>query len=95
MRKKDQRLVAYGVRTEGRVIAVKTCWWLKINTKPVRLHSLGGAVFPHIITYSYEADGVQFIAKRYVSYKKLCPCAGADIPVYYYPSNPKNSCVII
>jgi hypothetical protein len=24
-----------GEQTEGEVVAVKTCWWLKVNTKPV------------------------------------------------------------
>ena len=35
-------------KTIGTVISVKKQWWLKVNTKPVRMHALDGATFPHI-----------------------------------------------
>ena len=33
----------------GTVVSVKKQWWLKINTKAVRLGPLDGAIFPHVI----------------------------------------------
>ena len=30
---------------KGTVVAVKKQWWLKVNTKPFRTHSLDGATF--------------------------------------------------
>ena len=35
--------------TNGTVIAVAKQWWLKVNTKPIRMGSMDGAIFPHII----------------------------------------------
>ena len=40
-------------KTVGTVVSVKKQWWLKVNTKPVRMHALDGATFPHIIKVSY------------------------------------------
>lgn len=40
-------------KTTGTVISVKKQWWLKVNTKPVRMHALDGATLPHIITVKY------------------------------------------
>ena len=42
-------------RTEGTVLSVKKQWWLKVNTKAVRLGPLDGARFPHIVTVEYMA----------------------------------------
>ena len=42
-----------GGQTEGIVTEVKTCHWFKINTKPIRKHMWDGAVYPHIIHFTY------------------------------------------
>ena len=41
-------LLRSGKETVGTVTAVKTCYWLKVNTKAVRLGPMDGAKFPHI-----------------------------------------------
>ena len=33
--------------TIGTVLSVAKQWWLKVNTKPVRMSALDGAAFPH------------------------------------------------
>ena len=46
-----------GGQTEGTVTEVKTCYWFKVNTKPVRTHAGDGAVYPHIIHFTYNVAG--------------------------------------
>ena len=52
--------------TTGTVISVATQWWLKINTKPVRLHALDGAIFPYIIKVRYTADGKDYFKRKWI-----------------------------
>ena len=42
-----------GGQTEGTVTEVKTCYWFKVNTKPVLRNMFNGALFPHIIHFTY------------------------------------------
>ena len=51
-------------KTIGTIISVKKQWWLKVNTKPVRMHALDGATFPHIVTVKYTVDGNEIIKKN-------------------------------
>ena len=46
--------------TMGTVVSVAKQWWLKVNTKPIRLHGLDGAVFPHVIKVKYTVDGIGY-----------------------------------
>ena len=43
--------------TVGTVLSVAKQWWLKVNTKPIRMGALDGATFPHIIKVQYVVDG--------------------------------------
>lgn len=45
------------IKTTGVIISAKTCWWLKINTKAIRVHALDGSVFPQILKVRYTANG--------------------------------------
>ena len=82
-------------KTEGTVVSSKECRWLKINTKPVRSHSLDGAVFPHIITVKYTVNGKEYLKKKYVSYKLPCPKTGDRLTVLYDNSRPEKAKVIL
>ena len=42
--------------TIGTVLSVAKQWWLKVNTKPIRMGALDGATFPHIIKVQYVVD---------------------------------------
>ena len=84
-----------GAQTEGVVTDVKTCWWLKINTKPVRTHMMDGAVFPHIIHFTYKVGGEAYRGKRYVNWNKRCPVQGEKLTVYYERENPTKYAVIV
>ena len=84
-----------GEQTEGTVTDVKTCWWLKVNTKPVRRNMFDGAFFPHIIHFSYCVNGQTYTGKRYVNWNKHCPVKGEKITVYYEAHSPDKYAVII
>lgn len=78
------------IKTIAKVIKVHKCWWIKVNTKPVRLHALDGAVFPHIITVEYEVDGQKYTKKKFLNYNITCPNVGSSVELYYEISNPKR-----
>ena len=84
-----------GEKTDGMVTQVRTCWWLKINTKPVRCNMFDGAVFPHIIHFTYTVDGQTYQGKRYVNWNRRCPQKGEKLMVYYQKENPAKFAVIV
>lgn len=84
-----------GGQTEGVVTQVKTCWWLKVNTKPFRRNMFDGAVFPHIIYFTYTVNGQSYQGKRYVNWNKQCPQKGEKLTVYYEKENPAKYAVIV
>ena len=45
----------------GTVIDVSEQWWFKLNTKALRMHSLDGAIFPHIVKVRYTVNGKDYI----------------------------------
>ena len=84
-----------GEQAEGVVTEVKTCWWLKVNTKPVRRSAIDGALFPHIIHFTYSVGGQTYKGKRYVNWNKRCPVKDERITVHYERENPEKYAVII
>ena len=80
-----KKLTATGVQTTGTVTEIKTCWWLKINTKPVRAHMWDGALFPHRVNYRYTVDGKEYQGKRIISPYAACPKKGDALIVFYHP----------
>lgn len=77
-------------RTTGTVTEVKTLWWIKVNTKPIRKHALDGALFPHTIAVKYEVNGIEYTKKAYVSVKKDTPPRNAEVAVYYNEAKPSK-----
>lgn len=88
MAAEDRRIVAEDHKTAGKIALVTTCWWIKVNTKPMRLHTFDGARFPHIIYFTYAVDGKDYRGISCVGYLLKCPYAGEDITVYYDKSDP-------
>ena len=84
-----------GGETEGIVTQVKTCYWFKVNTKPVRTSIGDGAVFPHIIQFTYCVDGKTYTGKRWVNWNKRCPVKDERIKVHYEETNPEKYAVIL
>ena len=89
------RIIKTGGKTSGKVTKVSTCWWPKINTKPVRKHMWDGAVYPHIIDFAYTVNGKEYTGRRYVSWEKTCPQMNETIQVYYDREDPAKYAVSI
>ncbi len=75
----------------GTVITVKKQWWLKVNTKPIRLHALDGATFPYIIKVSYVADGREYTKRKWIRAGAPVPHVGSLVKVIYSESNPQKA----
>ena len=84
-----------GGQTQGTVTEVNTCYWFRVNTKPVRTHSGDGAVYPHIIRFSYQVEGRTYAGRRWVMWNKRCPVKGEGITVHYEEAAPQKYAVII
>lgn len=82
-------------RTVGTVLSAEPIWWVKINTKPVRVNGLDGAKSPHVIRFAYCVEGVTYHGSAYVSYTVRCPEAGENIPVYYDRDDPSKYAVTL
>ena len=83
-----QKIISQGHKVKGTVVSAKTCWWLKINTKPIRHRSMDGAAFPYIISFQYEVDGIEYRGSRYVCWTTRCPVIHETIDVYFDISKP-------
>lgn len=74
--------------TMGTVIAAKKQWWLKVNTKPIRMHALDGATFPYIIKVQYTVEGASYIARKWIGAGKPVPAVGSQVTVCYQVDKP-------
>lgn len=72
----------------GTIVSVTRLWWIKINTKPVRIHALDGATFPHIIKVSYCVNGTNYTKRKLIGPTTTCPHTGDPISVFYQEDNP-------
>lgn len=88
-----KKIIEGGCKTLGKITDVKKCWWLKVNAKPVRTHALDGAEFPHIIHFTYNVNGVQYLGKRWLSHSAQPPRIGEEFTVYYERENAANYAV--
>lgn len=84
------RLLREGRSVEGTVVSAAECWWLKVNTKPVRWSGTDGAVYPHIITFRYSVDGVEYTGRRWLDHTVNCPVVGKRVFLHYDPEHPKH-----
>lgn len=89
----SKKLLSGGHSVVGTVTKVDTCWWLKINTKPVRTHAMDGAIFPHMVSYTYAVNGQTYSGKRIISAYAKAPNTSASIQVYYDENNPSHSTI--
>ena len=83
-----EKIIAENHKTTGVITAVKTCWWIKINTKPFRRHALDGAKFPHIIYFTYTVNGAAYQGSICVDWYLRCPYKGETVTVFYKESDP-------
>lgn len=74
---------------------MKAFYWIKVNTKAVGGHASDGAVYPHIIHFSYSIGRQSQKGKQYVNWNKHYPVKGEKVTVYYEKDNPAKYAMII
>ncbi len=80
-----------GFQVPGTVTSVYRCWWFTVKTKAIRLYASNeNTVHPHIITFSYTAEGISYEGKLFIWIRYRCPQAGETIEVYYDPEKPER-----
>ena len=82
------------METVGTVLSVARQWWLKVNTKMVRLHPLDGAIFPHIIKVRYTVAGKDYTKRKWIGPGKPVPAVGETVTVYYCADKPARAKIL-
>ena len=80
--------------TVGTVVSVAKQWWLKVNTKPIRMGTMDGAVFPHIIKVEYVVDGNTYIKRKWIGAGKPVPAVGSEVTVLYSAHKPGKAMIL-
>ena len=80
--------------TVGKVISISKQWWLKVNTKPVRMHSWDGATFPYIIKVQYTVGENTYTKRKWIGAGKEVPAIGSNRIVIYSLDNPGKAKVL-
>lgn len=82
------RIIALDAQAEAVVTDVKTCWWLRVNTAPIR--TAAGSRYPHIVYFTYSVDDRSYSACRFMSWLNNPPVAGQKFRLFYDPSAPEK-----
>ena len=80
--------------TMGTVVSVAKQWWLKVNTKPVRMGTMDGAIFPHIIKVQYVVDGNTYTKSKWIGACKAVPAVGSTLSVLYCSDKPSKARIL-
>ncbi|MBQ4578145.1 MAG: sugar ABC transporter permease [Clostridia bacterium] len=80
--------------TRGTVCGVYTQWWLKIKTKPVRLHAMDGATFPHVIKVQYTVEDRTYTKWKWVPAHRRAPVPGEVVTVLYDKEKPAKGRIV-
>ena len=80
--------------TTGTVVNVATQWWLKVNTKPVRMGPMDGATFPHVIKVKYTVDGTDYFKRKWIKACEMPPAIDSKVTVLYDGNKPEKSKVL-
>ena len=78
--------------TTGTVISVSKQWWLKVNTKPVRMGGpLDGAEFPHIIKVKYTVGAQEYVKRKWIGAGQPVPPLDSSVRVLYDENTPSKA----
>ena len=78
--------------TAGTVVAVSKQWWLKVNTKPIRLGGpLDGAAFPHIVKVKYTVDDREYTKRKWIGAGLPVPSVNSSVRIIYDTDRPSKA----
>ena len=80
--------------TIGTVQSVAKQWWLKVNKKSIRMGTMDGATFPHIIKVEYVVDGNTYSNRKWIGAGKAVPAVGSELTVLYCSGKPGKAKII-
>ena len=80
--------------TIGTVLSIAKQWWLKVNTKPIRMGAMDGATFPHIIKVQYVVDGNTYTKRKWIGPGKPVPAIGSNVTVLYPADKPGKAKIL-
>ena len=81
--------------TTGTIVSVKKQWWLKINTKAVRMGAWDVALFPYVIKVRYDVAGKEYVKRKWIMRKDYVPVIGDSVRVIYDDLKPAKIKVLI
>lgn len=90
-RKKD--IILQNNCTQGKIEKVSKWWWLKVNSKAIRMNGLDGALFPHLITFTYFVNGKKYKKTKYIGLRENLIGIFGTVDVFYDKDKPSR-CVI-
>lgn len=76
------------LKTVGTVAAITRQWWCKINTKAIRMGTMDGAVFPHIVRVAYTVNGKTYVRRTWVRAGAAIPHVNDAVTVFYDEDKP-------
>lgn len=74
----------------GTVVSVSRQWWLKVNRRPVRLHPLDGAEFPHVVKIRYTVGGAEYACRKWIGAGVRPPDVESAVTVFYREDRPSR-----
>ena len=89
----NEEIIQQNNRTNGKIEKVTKCWWIKVNTKPVRMHMLDGALFPHLMTFSYTVNGKKYKKTKYIGLREGLIGIFGMVNVYYDKDKPSRCAI--
>ena len=92
MLRKD-KIIAQNNLAKGTIQKVTKCWWIKVNTKPVRLHAIDGAIFPHIMIFTYTVNGIEYKKRKYIGLRADTIGIFGNVDVFYDKDKPSRCAI--
>ncbi len=82
------------METMGIVISTSRQWWFKVNTKPIRMETMDGAIFPYVIKIQYTVNGTDYIKRQWISAGKQVPAIGSSVKLIYNADKPSKARIL-
>ncbi len=90
-RKED--IISQNNCTLGKIERVTKCWWIKVNSKPVRMNSLDGALFPYLMTFTYSVNGKKYKKTKYIGLRENLIGIFGTVDVFYDKDKPSRCAI--